>query len=319
MPDAPPRRPRAVVFAYHNVGVRCLRTLLAHGVDVPLVVTHDDAAAENIWFGSVAATAAECAIPAIAPDDPNAGEIVNRIAALAPDFLFSFYYRRMLKAALLALPARGALNMHGSLLPKYRGRAPVNWAVLHGERATGATLHYMAEKPDAGDIVGQTAVPILPDDTAREVFDKVTVAAEITLDAALPALLAGNAPRRAQDLAAGSYFGGRGPDDGVIDWNRDATTIHNLVRAVAPPFPGAFTAVGGHPARVLRTRVVDMTTPPTLAPTLGVDGTVLIAHCGGGGRVAILALEIDGIAADAATLARRFGTAPLSLGSDRAR
>jgi methionyl-tRNA formyltransferase len=319
MADASPRRPRAVVFAYHNVGVRCLRTLLAHGVDVPLVVTHDDAPDETIWFDSVAAAAAECSIPTITPDDPNAREVVGRIAALAPDFLFSFYYRRMLKPALLAMAARGALNMHGSLLPKYRGRAPVNWAVLHGERITGATLHYMAEKPDAGDIVGQTAVPILPDDTAREVFDKVTVAAEITLDAALPALLAGNAPRRAQDLAEGSYFGGRGPDDGVIDWNRDATTIHNLVRAVAPPFPGAFTTVGGHRARVLRTRIVERGTAPTLAPTLGVDGTMLIAHCGGGGRVAILALEIDGAAVDAAELARRFGRAPVALGHDRLR
>ena len=94
--------------------------------------------------------------------------------------------------------------MHGSLLPKYRGRAPVNWAVLHGERETGATLHYMAAKPDAGDIVAQTAVPILPDDTAREVFDKVTVAAEMTLDRVLPALVAGTAPRMPLDLAAGS-------------------------------------------------------------------------------------------------------------------
>ena len=318
MSGAPPRRSRAVVFAYHDVGVRCLRTLLAHGVDVPLVLTHDNAPDETIWFGSVAATAADHSIPTIAPDDPNAAEVVRRIAALAPDFLFSFYYRRMLKPALLALPARGALNMHGSLLPKFRGRAPVNWAVLHGERATGATLHYMAEKPDSGDIVGQTAVPILPDDTAREVFDKVTVAAEMTLDAALPALLAGTASRRAQDLAAGSYFGGRGRDDGIIDWYRDATTIHDLVRAVAPPFPGAFTSIGGHPARVLRTRVMDGAAAPTLAPTLAVDNAMMIAHCGGGGRVAILALEIDGAAVDAADLARRFGSAPLALGSPRA-
>ena len=110
--------------------------------------------------------------------------------------------------------------MHGSLLPKYRGRAPVNWAVLHGERETGATLHYMTGKPDAGDIVAQQAVPILPDDTAREVFDKVTVAAEIVLDRALPALIAGTAPRRPNRLAQGSYFGGRQPEDGAIDWRK---------------------------------------------------------------------------------------------------
>ncbi len=201
--------PRAVVYAYHNVGVRCLKVLLAHGVDVPLVVTHEDSPGETLWFDSVAAAAADYGLATIRPADPNAPAQVARIAALKPDFVFSFYYRKLLQAPLLALPARGALNMHGSLLPRYRGRAPVNWAVLRGERETGATLHYMIEAPDAGDIVAQTAVPILPEDTAREVFDKVTVAAEITLDAALPALVAGTAPRIRQDPAQASYFGGR--------------------------------------------------------------------------------------------------------------
>ncbi|MEP7181730.1 MAG: formyltransferase [Betaproteobacteria bacterium] len=306
---------RVVVFAYHNVGVRCLRVLLARGVDVPLVVTHADDAGENVWFRSVAATAAECGIPTITPDDPNAAEIVARVAAAAPDFLFSFYYRKMLKAPLLALAPRGALNMHGSLLPKYRGRAPVNWAVLHGERETGATLHYMTAKPDEGDVVAQTAVPILPDDTAQEAFDKVTVAAELTLDRVLPALVAGTAPRMRQDLAQGAYFGGRKPEDGRIDWRQDAVAIHNLVRAVAPPYPGAFTAVGGRPARLLRTRVADAATPPTLTPTLEARNGRLYAHCGGGGTLAVLALEIDGDPTAAADVVARFGGAPVPLGA----
>ena len=308
---------RAVVFAYHKVGVRCLKVLLAHGVDVPLVVTHEDSPGETIWFDSVAATAAEYGIAVRTPADPNTAELAREIAALAPDFLFSFYYRRMLKAPLLALPARGALNLHGSLLPKYRGRAPVNWAVLHGERETGATLHYMTGKPDAGDLVAQTAVPILPDDTAQEVFDKVTVAAEITLDAVLPGLVAGTAPRRPQDLAQGSYFGGRRPEDGVIDWRRDAGAIHNLVRAVAPPYPGAFTTVGGVPARLLRTRVHDPATAATLTPTLGVRAGRIVAHCGGGGGLEVLALEIDGQPTGAAALTARFGPAPVLLGTAR--
>ncbi len=101
----------------------------------------------------------------------------------------------MLPVALLALARHGAYNMHGSLLPKYRGRVPVNWAVLHGETETGATLHEMAAKPDAGAIIAQTAVPILPDDTAHEVFGKLTVAAEQTLWNALPAILAGQVRR----------------------------------------------------------------------------------------------------------------------------
>jgi methionyl-tRNA formyltransferase len=249
-----------------------------------------------------------------APDDPNAADVVARIRALAPDFLFSFYYRTMLKPPLLGAARRGALNMHGSLLPRYRGRSPVNWAVLRGERETGATLHYMTAKPDRGDIVAQTAVPILPDDTAREVFDKVTLAAEMTLDRVLPALVAGTAPRVAQDLAAGNYCGGRRPEDGAIDWNRDAATVHNLVRAVAPPYPGAFTAVGGVAARVLRTRVVATATAPTLTPTLEARDGRLYAHCGGGGTVAVLALEIGGNSFDATTFAARFGSAPVSLG-----
>jgi methionyl-tRNA formyltransferase len=306
---------RAVVFAYHNVGVRCLKVLLAHDVVVPLVVTHTDDAGENVWFRSVAATAAEYGIAAITPDDPNSADVVARVAAAAPDFLFSFYYRKMLKAPLLDLPPRGALNMHGSLLPKFRGRAPVNWAVLQGERETGATLHYMTEKPDNGDVVAQTVVPILPDDTAGEVFDKVTVAAELTLDRVLPELLAGAAERTPQDLSRGGYFGARKPEDGRIDWRQDAQTIHNLVRAVAPPYPGAFTSIGGRPARVLRTRVADRQSPPTLAPALTVREGRLYAQCGGGGTLAVLGLEIDGDEADARDVAVRFGGAPAPLGA----
>jgi methionyl-tRNA formyltransferase len=304
---------RAVVFAYHNVGVRCLRVLLAHGVEVPLVVTHADDPSETIWYESVAGTAAERGIAAIAPDDPNGAESLARVAALAPDFLFSFYYRRMLKDPLVALPACGALNMHGSLLPRYRGRAPVNWAVLNGERETGATLHYMTAKPDAGDIVAQIAVPILPDDTAREAFDKVTVAAEIALDGVLPALLAGIAARRPQDHGKATYYGGRRPEDGVIDWERDATTIHNLVRAVAPPYPGAFTAIGGVPARVLRTRILDPGVGRKAPPALALRDGGIVAQCGGGGTLAIAALELAGQPAGAAEVVARFGTAPIPL------
>jgi methionyl-tRNA formyltransferase len=303
---------RAVVFAYHNVGVRCLKVLLVHGVEVALVVTHEDAPGEAIWFDRVATTAAEYGIPVLTPADPNAAEIVAQIADLRPDFLFSFYYRLMLKAPLLALARHGALNMHGSLLPKYRGRVPVNWAIIRGETETGATLHYMTETPDNGDIVAQTAVPILPDDTAKEVFDKVTVAAELTLDGVLPALLAGTAPRRPQDLSRGGYFSGRKPEDGVIDWSKSAAEIHNLVRAVAPPYPGARTSLRGRPARILRTRVLDSRAPPPKTPSLTTEGNRIVAHCAGG-TLLILALEIEGDVVSADSLARVLGGAPVPL------
>ena len=291
-------KPRAVVFAYHNVGVRCLQVLLARGVDVALVVTHEDSASENIWFGSVAQVAAEHGISVIAPADPKSTDVHDAVAKAAPDFIFSFYYRHMLPVALLALARRGAYNMHGSLLPKYRGRVPTNWAVINGETETGATLHEMAAKPDAGAIVAQTPVPILPDDTAARVFDKTVVAAEQTLWRVLPALLAGEAPHLPNDLAAGSYYGGRKPEDGRIDWTQPAQRVYNLIRAVAPPYPGAFTDMGEHRFIVARARLVPENgapgTPPqklaelrSLPPGLRVTDNALFGVCGDGRVIAV--------------------------------
>ncbi len=234
---------RAVVFAYHEVGARCLQALLDGGVDVQLVITHTDDPNERIWFTSVAEVARQAGIEVITPESASEPEVQARIAGIAPDYIFSFYYRQMIPMSVLNLAKILPLNMHGSLLPKYRGRVPINWAVLHGETETGATLHVMAEKPDAGDIVAQQAVSIGPDDTAGDVFAHVTTAAANTLKGVLPQLLKGDVPRRPNNLAEGSYFGGRRPEDGRIHWEQTAAQVYNLIRAVAPPYPGAFTDV----------------------------------------------------------------------------
>jgi methionyl-tRNA formyltransferase len=278
---------RAVVFAYHDVGVRCLAALLARNIEVALVVTHLDSPNETIWFDSVAAMAARYGIPTITPADPNSADVVARIGKLEPDFFFSFYYRSMLGDALLKLPRRGALNVHGSLLPKYRGRVPINWAIIHGETETGATLHYMREKPDAGPIVDQQAVPIFPDDTALDVFRKVTCAAEAVIHRSLPALVAGNAPAREQNLASGSYFGGRKPEDGIVDWRQPAKRIHDLVRAVAPPYPGAWTALASERVKINRTRWRPDVTANAQPGELIARGDRLFATCGDGACVEI--------------------------------
>jgi methionyl-tRNA formyltransferase len=273
---------RAVVFAYHDVGVRCLKALISAGVEVALVVTVRDDPGETQWYASVAATAADYGLTVIAPAEANTAELQSRLTALQPDFLFSFYYRSMLGAPLLRAARRGALNMHGSLLPKFRGRAPVNWAILKGAHECGATLHYMVERADAGDIVDQQAVPILQDDDAREVFSKVTVAAESVLVRSLPGLIAGSAPRRPQPIEAGQYFGRRRPEDGRIDWSWPAQQIHNLVRAVAPPFPGAFGQVGGERWEIHRTRIAERRAPAPGPLLFGADGACFAA-CGDGG------------------------------------
>ena len=292
---------RAVVFAYSNVGDRCLRVLRARGVDVALVVTHRDHAGEKVWFDRVADTAAELDVPVVHDDDPAWAAAVERVR---PDIVFSFYFRSMLPMGLIGLAPRGAFNMHGSLLPRYRGRAPTNWAVLHGESETGATLHEMVAKADAGRIVDQQAVPILPDDTARQVFDKVTVAAEQVLWRSLPALIAGDIRWKPNDIAAGSYFGGRRPEDGRIDWSASSRDVYNLIRAVAPPYPGAFTEVAGKRLIVTkaRTRQAIDASDTKLPPGMHVIDGEIVGVCGDGGRIAIHELLADGRGVGAATL-----------------
>ncbi len=304
----------AVVFAYHTVGVRCLKVLLRHGINIPLVVTHIDNPNEHIWFDSVANLCAANEIPIVTPDDPNAPAFIARIAALKPDFLFSFYYRMMLKPTLLATATRGAFNMHGSLLPKYRGRVPVNWAIIKGETETGATLHEMVEKPDAGRIVDQETVSILPNENALEVFNKVTAAAELALDRALPSLMDGSAILRPQDLSKGSYYGGRKPDDGIINWNDSALHIHNLVRAVAPPYPGATTTVNREPITITRTALAPAHFSHSKPGFLNVSSARCIALCGDGRMLRVLEVQFNGKIHDEAALCGILGVGVYPLG-----
>lgn len=280
----------AVVFAYHDVGVNCLKALLGAGIQIDLVVTHQDDPNENIWFGSVSKLCEDQQIPYITPNASQLMDLIPQLQKLAPDYLFSFYYRHMIPAELLACAKIGALNMHGSLLPKFRGRAPVNWAILHGETETGATLHIMEAKPDAGDIVGQSAVSIGPNETATDVFAKVSQAAITVINQALPELVQGHIPKKSNNLAQGSYFGGRKPADGQILWHQTAQQVHNLVRAVAPPYPGAFTDWQGQRKIVARTslegpfpRELDLQ-----APGIQVVDNQVFGVCGDQKAVAIL-------------------------------
>jgi methionyl-tRNA formyltransferase len=300
----------AVVFAYHNVGVRCLKVLIAQGINVKLVITHEDNPNENIWFDSVKQTAKDYDLSVITPEDPNTKEIEDKIIALAPDFIFSFYYRQMIKAPLLAIAKYGAFNMHGSLLPKYRGRVPINWALINGETETGATLHIMDIKPDRGPIVDQVAVPILPDDTAPELFTKVVVAAELCLARALPKLVNDTATFTQQNDKDASYFGGRKAEDGCINWQSPARTIHNLVRAVTKPYPGAFSDLPNEQRLVIwRTRCLDHNKSNTsvVTPTIFVRDQHIIIRAADGNELVILDAQIDDSPLTCDNFADHFG------------
>ena len=231
---------KTVVFAYHNMGIAGLEALFNHRFDIQAVFTHEDNPDENCWFGSVKNWALQKNILVYTTDEVNSPQWIAEIAAFNTDIIFSFYYRKMIGREILDLPKIGAFNLHGSFLPVYRGRCPVNWVIINGEAQSGVTLHYMIDKPDAGDIVGQKAVEIDLSDTAKTLYDKLCGAAKDLLDEVLPLINKGEIPRRKQDLKAGSYYGGRRPEDGRIDWNKSSAEIYNLIRAVTEPYPGAF-------------------------------------------------------------------------------
>ncbi|MGC1457449.1 MAG: formyltransferase [Steroidobacteraceae bacterium] len=304
----------AVVFGYSEVGHRCLQVLLDHGVAVPLVFTHEDQAGEQRWFGSVAELASARGVRAVTPLQPAAPQWLEEIRRLAPDYILAFYYRYMLPPQLLALARWGALNLHGSLLPHYRGRAPVNWAIANGETQTGVTLHYMVERPDAGPIVAQQAVAIGPNDDALAVSMAVADAAARVLTAVLPALAAGPPPGRAMDLAQGSYFGGRRPADGRIQPDWPGMRVHAMIRAVAPPFPGAFVEVAGRRVVFASSRLTgEPARHPDLAPCLYVMDGRLFMDCRDGIRLLIGAVTVDGTALDGREFQERCGSQPWRL------
>ncbi len=248
---------RALVFGYHNLGHDCLQLLIDAGVEVAALITHEDDPKEEIYFRTPFALARK---HDILVRTPTASELstpwfVNWIDSLNPEIIFSFYYRHMIPEALLSIPPRGAMNLHGSLLPKYRGRCPVNWVIVNGETETGVTLHYMVKAADAGDMVGQKKVAITGEDTAVTLMGKINEAGVELFRELLPEIIAGKAPRIPQDASQATYFGGRRPEDGRIDWRQPAGDLHNLVRAVTHPYPGAFTEREGKRLLVWQSRI----------------------------------------------------------------
>jgi UDP-4-amino-4-deoxy-L-arabinose formyltransferase / UDP-glucuronic acid dehydrogenase (UDP-4-keto-hexauronic acid decarboxylating) len=310
---------KAVVLAYHTIGCVGIEGLLRNGFTVAAVFTHPDDPRENTWFRSVAELAASKGIPVYAPDDINHPLWVRKIREMGPDILFSFYYRKMVKSSILEIPKAGCLNLHGSLLPRYRGRCPVNWVLVNGEKETGVTLHYMTSRPDDGDIVAQKKISILDSDTALTLHEKTALAASGLLDETLPAILQGTASQKPQDSSKATYFGGRRPEDGQIGWDSTARQIRNLVRAVTRPYPGAFSFVGSR--KCLLWQVSEM--PRTIAS--GNPGAILsidplVIACGDGAVRIEFGQTENGVYLGGAQLARELNLVPgMKFGPDSRR
>ncbi len=296
---------KAIVFAYHDIGCAGLKALTEAGYDVQAVFTHTDDPGENNFFSSVARLGAELDLPVYAPEDVNHPLWVDRIRELQPDVIFSFYYRHMLSDEILSLAPLGGFNLHGSLLPRYRGRAPVNWALVNGETETGATLHKMVKRPDAGDIVGQQKVAIADNDTALTLHKKVLEAAQAVLKEQLPKLKNGTATFTKQNESQASYFGRRTAADGEILWHKSAKEINNLVRAVTEPYPGAFSYLGQRKLIVWRSRVLD--TQHDKQPGTVLSTAPLVIACGEGALEIVAGQNESGLYVQGSRLAQEMG------------
>lgn len=232
--------PTAVVCAYSSVGTAALEGLLEAGVRVLALYTYAQGPDEQ-WFTPPESVARSRAIPVHMAPSFNDDAVYEAIRSLSPDFLFSFYFREMIQARFLDLPRLGAYNLHGSLLPKYRGRAPLNWVLVKGETETGITLHAMTPKPDDGDIIAQARLPIEWDETALSLTRKAAAAGRGLVRGALPGLADGTCPRVGQKtLGPSTYFGGRKPADSRLDFAMTVREAFNQIRAVADPWPNAF-------------------------------------------------------------------------------
>ena len=234
---------KCVVLAYHNVGRAGIEALIRNGFEISAIFTHRDNPGENIWFGSVAELAGELGIPVFAPEDINHPVWVGRIRAMAPDFIFSFYFRDMVKGDLLSIPRLGALNLHGSLLPKYRGRVPINWAIINGETETGVTTFLLNHEIDKGGIIGQVRVPILPEDNVGTLYDKLMTTGTALVTSTVDRIAAGDIrPVEQQHIdestlrPAPKIF----KEDCRIDWTLPGRRIADFIRGLSP-YPAAWT------------------------------------------------------------------------------
>lgn len=282
---------KIVVFGYHNIGSRCLLELIKMEERVCALFTHKDAPNENIWFERPAKVAQQYNIPCYYPENVNTEEWISLIKDLKPDIIFSFYYRNLICREILEIPSLGAINLHGSYLPKYRGRCPVNWVIINGEAQTGVTLHYMVSKPDAGDIIGQKKIPIDLEDTAYTLFGKLEKSGVELLREVFPLIKTGKNQRIKQDESQASYFGGRKPEDGSIDWTKPALKIYNLIRGVTYPFPGAFTYYQGKKLIIWESKLMPGV---TLSPgKIEIIDQKIIVHTGDG-KLSLISCQFEG-------------------------
>ncbi|WP_018682480.1 methionyl-tRNA formyltransferase [Actinokineospora enzanensis] len=233
---------RVVMFGFQTWGHRTLGALLESEHEVVAVVTHPpgEGVYEKVWSDSVADLAEAHGVEVIVRERPDDDELVERLRELDPDVIVATNWRTWIPPRIFALPKRGTLNVHDSLLPAYAGFSPLIWALINGESEVGVTAHMMDDTLDAGDIVLQRAVPVGPRDTSADLFAKtLALFGPITVDG-LAEIAAGRTDFTKQDRSKASFFHKRAEEDLRIDWTWAADELDRLVRAQSAPYPSAF-------------------------------------------------------------------------------
>lgn len=284
---------RIGVFAYSEVGYSCLEQLIRMGEDIVFVVTHRDNKNENIWFRSVGELAHKFNIPLLKPESIKEGKFINVISSFKPDVILSFYFRKIFSEELVSIPSLGCINLHGSLLPTYRGMAPVNWAIINGGKETGVTFHYMTQKVDAGPIIVQKRIKIENDDTGLSLTKKIASCGAKLLEDVVEGLNKQNLRSTLQDETKATYFGKRTPSMGEIDWQWDNEKIYNYVRALTSPFPGAFFVLEDKKCIIWRGEKKECGNREPPGTIVGISRDSVIVKTGSG-CFRITEVEIDG-------------------------
>jgi len=229
------------------MGYKCLEMILAkHAEDLSCVITLDEELAPNVaGFTSFDNLQAKLKVPYWKVKDVNSKEVLGYLTQISPQVAVQVAWSQIFNPQILAIPKHGWVGFHASLLPRYRGGAPVNWGIINGEKEWGMTMFYMTSGLDNGDIIDQIAFPITLKDTCRTVYEKATDCAVEMLDKHWTSVLVGNAPRRPQDEGEMTVVKRRKPKDGLIDWSKSAFELYNWIRALTHPYPGAFTYYKG--------------------------------------------------------------------------
>ncbi|KPJ59799.1 MAG: hypothetical protein AMJ46_09735 [Latescibacteria bacterium DG_63] len=276
--------------------VPSLSRLLSDGHDVAAVVTQPDRQSgrgRKLTQSPVKLLAIEKKLKVLQPPNVNLDAVVETLASLKPELTVVVAYGAILRKPLLELPSIGCINLHASLLPALRGVAPINWAIIRGEKETGVTTMWMTEKVDAGEIIFQRRVPILDEETASELEDRLSGIGSELLSRTLTAVREGNAPRQAQDHSMFSYAPRLKKEDGVIDWEKDAQSLCNHIRGVTS-WPGAQTTFRGEPLKILRAKVLEAESTHEPGTVLNVNEGGAIAAAAGRGSVLVITVQPPG-------------------------